>query len=238
MWLFSVLAVFLVLLILIDHLGSRRIRRKVRNQAEVNFQKSESAGGHTLRWKVKGAYRSPKGSTWIPLEAKAFFTDQPPEGVVYADLTRGLFYSEKWILNLSANACQLQRFLGSIWPRKQNPLPVWTAMAWTAHEDLFPTTEFLPFGKQKPVYPDRSTDYRLHKETGQSDDQFIVTLFSHVGTQPLPIWRVILSGNNKKADQRSFPIHLQYAIWQGEQWQDFFQGRITDYVPDRPFQWW
>jgi len=132
----TLLLITLTSLILIDHLGSRRLRKRVRGWAAALFAQAkeqpalsaqETPGGirsrdalpqQTVRLKVKGARRSTPVKGWIPLEGKIFVAPGRPAVAFYADLIRWAFFSQKEILYLDEKELHAQRFLFSVLAQK------------------------------------------------------------------------------------------------------------------------
>lgn len=133
----TVLFLVLAIWVLIDHLGSRRVRARVQRWSSALFAQAEAhdtsldahllpvlsaavqeAPRQTLRLSIKGARRAAPQKNWVPVEGKLFLTPQLAAAVFYADLTRWAFFSQKESVHLTQETFLAQRYLFSVLSQK------------------------------------------------------------------------------------------------------------------------
>ena len=132
---FSIVLGLVVLLIVLDSIGSKQVRRLIINKAKSAFeyalaednevslgsaeslprelkrflkasQAQEAIPPLTLRMKLKGAVKAATKKSWTPIEQKLFLSYQPASFISYQDLTLGFLISQKQFTILNSNEAQ------------------------------------------------------------------------------------------------------------------------------------
>ncbi len=143
---FFIFLLLIMLLITVDSVGSKRIRREVKREAATLFAEALKRSApealvaelerlpvpvqrylrmagvpgrpvlRTVRLKQKGAIRLGPGKRWLPLEAKSFHTTDPDAFLWYADITAGPFVSFKGVDRLRNGKGRMQGKVFSLIP--------------------------------------------------------------------------------------------------------------------------
>ncbi len=254
----SVITGLIVLVITIDHLGSRRVRSRVRRRAQRFFAEAKSLplpaesisstnnreALETVRLKLKESRRlAPKGS-WYPVEAKLFLAAYPLAGVYYADWTRAPFVSEKQMRWLEGDQAGEERRLLSVFrlsaKKKLSPPLAW----WVLQIPWYPSLLHHPDLNVDPL------DTRGCRLTWVGDDRWGVDLLENKEGQ----WtESVLYGFRQKKEQPllrcywknyknfghwSVPTELITEQHDHGSWWQTGQTQLTDWVPNEEFKWW
>lgn len=136
----SILFCLAILMITLDSIGSKRLRRRLIKSGKAFFDAStpleQSAkdlppilthflnfsGQHkaapiqTLRFKLKGAQKKSTAKFWQPIEAKQFQTLAPLTMIYYEDRTLGFLWSEKKSRLIESPKAKQTQFIFSLFP--------------------------------------------------------------------------------------------------------------------------
>jgi len=254
----SVLLGFIVLVVTLDHLGSHRVRNRVRQRAIRLFAEAKALPAsddntlsqtnrsplETVRLKLKRSRRlSPKGG-WFPVEAKLFFTPFPIGGAYYADWTRAPFVSQKEVRWLEGARSGEERRLFSLFSlpaKKDSGLQLaW----WLVHAPWYPSLLHHPDLRVVPqddkrVQLSRTGDENWSVRLFAGDDgQWSVSeLIGFRQKNEVPLIRCHWS-NYKKFDVWSIPTELITQHYNKGSWWKAGQTQLTDWVANEEFAWW
>jgi len=254
----SILSGAIVFVVLLDHLGSRRVRTRVRRQATRLFAKAaplpliaenllsshNPAPLETVRLKLKGSRRLTPKSSWFPVEAKLFVAPNPLAGVYYADWTRAPFVSEKEIRWLDGDEAGQERRLFSFFRRTAKIGTGASLGWWVLHTPWFPALLLHPDLTVEAIKPQ---EWRL---TWKTLDNWSVHLIADDSRQ----WsESVLYGLRQKKEEPfmrchwtsykefghwSIPTELITEQYDSDSWWQIGQTQLTDWVPNEEFKWW
>lgn len=254
----SVVSGIIVLVITLDHLGSRRVRGRVRRRAIGLFAEAKPipvpvgsksieynpVSLETVRLRLKRSRRlSPKGN-WYPVEAKLFFVPFPLGGAYYADGTRAPFVSEKEVRWLEGRRAGQERRLLSVFrlsAKKKVSLPLaW----WILHAPWYPDLLHHPGLKVELPGPRK---YRLTWKEAENwsidlvaDDKGQWTesvLYGFRQKKEEPLLRCRWT-DYKDFDSWSIPTGLITQQYDQDSWWTSGHTQVTDWVANEAFKWW
>lgn len=142
----SILFCLAILMITLDSIGSKRLRRQVIKQSKAHFEHSKNIDAQlppyqkytedlqrfliyakkmdaspiqTLRFKLKGAQKKEEAKHWQPIEAKQFQTLSPLAMTYYEDRTLGFLWSIKKYRFLQDKKTGERQWMLSLFPFNQ-----------------------------------------------------------------------------------------------------------------------
>lgn len=260
----TVLFLVLAAWILIDHLGSRRVRARVQRWASALFAQAEAhdasfeaplpsilsmavqeAPRQTLRLSLKGARRSASGKSWIPLEGKLFLAPQPATAAWYADLTRWAFFSQKETIHLTPETFLAQRFLFSVLSQKTTVTQedartcLLVGLPWwpslAMHPQLVWTTDKASVVEVRWQDTPQGHVVRWHlDEQGRWQQATFRWPGEAEGHHLLQAYFT----EYRTFDQWSVPTKLSILPEERESSSRILEVQLTNWIADEPYRWW